>query len=103
MSPQCGQCTSNIVCQDALRPCTSVSIPVGACRLILGQMKISRAIGRSLVGLQAGAQPVSQPPTPGRRAAAGDGEILRPKVPSLCALGDLARILSALGVNCSDE
>jgi hypothetical protein len=62
----------------------------GACRLVLGQMKVSGAIGRSVVGLQAGARPVSQPPTLGR-AAVGDGEILSPKVASLCALGDLVR------------
>jgi hypothetical protein len=44
--PQWGQFTFSIAFQDALRLCTSVSMPDGACRLVLGQMKISGAMCR---------------------------------------------------------
>src|SRR5262245_28739247 len=62
--PQWGQFTFNIALQDALRLCTSVSMPVGACWCVVGQVKNREAMCGSFL-VQAGARLVSQPPTPG--------------------------------------
>src|SRR5215813_8312264 len=38
-SPQWGQCTVSVAHQTAHRLCTSISMPVGACLKVLGQVK----------------------------------------------------------------
>jgi hypothetical protein len=50
ISPQQGQCTVSFARQHALRLATSVSMPVGACRLVLGQRKRALPSCASLVG-----------------------------------------------------
>src|ERR1700758_3530380 len=59
-SPQCGHLTLSVAFQAARRLCTSVSIPVGACWCVVGQVKNREAIcgsfpctGGSATGLSA--------------------------------------------------